>query len=569
MIKNLPLLFFIGIFGILLSCSSAPEADLVIHNGNIYTVSGEKAEAVAVTDGKISFVGTAEEAKKMIGEKTREIDLDGKTMTPGLIEGHGHLIGMGMNLLNLDLSGTTSYQQIIDMVAEAAENAKPGQWIQGRGWHQSKWEESTTLVKGFPIHDSLSLVSPNNPVFLKHASGHAALANKKAMEIAGIQSINLEIDPIGKEEFGEIIRDDLGNATGVFNEKTQNLVAKHIPEDDDERIVDAIVLANKECLRHGVTSFHDAGNGDRIIDLYKKTIDEGLLNVRMYVMLAGSDTALISKWYEQGPLMNYGDNGLTVRSIKMYMDGALGSRGAWLIESYSDREAHFGHATTPPEDLYPVAKRALETGFQVCSHAIGDRANREVLNSYQQAFEEQPEAAKDHRFRIEHAQHINGDDIMRFAELGVIPAMQAIHMASDRPWAIDRLGIERILEGAYVWQKLLQSGAVIVNGSDVPVEPIDPLASFYASVSRRTLAGTPEGGYEPDQKMTREQALRSYTLDAAYGAFEEDMKGSIEVGKLADFTIFDKDIMTVEEEEILNTKVVYTIVGGEVLFELE
>ncbi len=246
------------------------------------------------------------------------------------------------------------------------------------------------------------------------------------------------------------------------------------------------------------------------------------------------------------------------------MDGALGSRGAWLLEEYSDRSGHWGHSTTPIDSLMDISLRALENGFQVCAHAIGDRANREVLDRYQRAFEMYPDLAKDARFRIEHAQHLSAQDIPRFAELGVIAAMQAIHLSSDRPWAIRRLGKERIIEGAYVWQKLLQSGAIIVNGSDVPVEPLDPLASFYASITRKTLDGEPEGGYEPDQKMTREQALRSYTIDAAYGAFEEHIKGSIEVGKLADFAVFSANIMEIPADEILETKVVYTIVGGKV-----
>jgi predicted amidohydrolase YtcJ len=284
----------------------------------------------------------------------------------------------------------------------------------------------------------------------------------------------------------------------------------------------------------------------------------------MWAMLGGDDLDLLQNWMEKGPEIGYGNQHLTVRSIKMYMDGALGSSGAWLLEEYTDRPGHFGHSTTPIDSLTSVSERALQHGFQVCSHAIGDRAIREVLDRYQQVFEIYPEQSKDARFRIEHAQHINAQDLSRFADLGVIASMQAIHLSSDRPWAIDRLGQHRIEEGAYIWQKLLQSGAIIVNGSDVPVEPIDPLASFYASITRKTLLGTPEGGFEPDQRMTREQALRSYTLDAAFGAFEEDIKGSIEVGKLADFTVFSQDIMEIPEQEILETEVVYTIVGGKV-----
>jgi predicted amidohydrolase YtcJ len=286
----------------------------------------------------------------------------------------------------------------------------------------------------------------------------------------------------------------------------------------------------------------------------------------MYAMLTGWDKELLNEWYEKGPEIDSAHL-FTIRSIKLNCDGALGSRGAWLLKEYTDQPGHFGHETLPMSFVSTTSTKGLENGFQVCSHAIGDRANQEILDRYEKAMNENPEKTTDHRFRIEHAQHLHPDDIPRFAELGVIPAMQAVHMSSDRPWAIDRLGEKRIKEGAYMWQALLQSGVPIVNGTDVPVEPIDPLASFYASVSRKTLEGTPEGGYEPEQKMTREQALKSYTLDAAFGAFEEDIKGSIEVGKLADFTIFDKDIMSIPENEILETAVSITIFDGRVVYE--
>ncbi len=344
------------------------------------------------------------------------------------------------------------------------------------------------------------------------------------------------------------------------------LVAQHIPESTPESQRRATELAMKECLVNGITSFHDAGAPQAEIDLYKQMAAAGELKTRLWVMLSGRDTSLLQQYWQRGPEVGLGNNFLTIRSVKLYGDGALGSRGAWLLEEYEDMPGQYGHQTTPMERVYEVSVKALQTGFQVGTHAIGDRANREVLDQYERAFEEFPEEAQDARFRIEHAQHISGQDIPRFGAMGVIPAMQAIHMASDRPWAIDRLGKDRIVEGAYVWRKLLDSGGVVVNGTDAPVEPLNPLPSFYASVSRRTLQGEPEGGYEPDQKMTREEALRSYTIAPAYAAFEEDIKGSIKVGKLADFTVFSKDIMTIPEEEILDTKVDYTIVGGKVLY---
>ena len=384
------------------------------------------------------------------------------------------------------------------------------------------------------------------------------------MEIAGIRNLQIEEAPIIVGEGGEIIMDVLGNPTGVFNETAMSLITQYIPETSTAMDLRALKLAVQECLNHGITSFQDAGVSQKTIDLYRQAVDGGTMSIRMWAMLSGDDQQLLSHWFNKGPEIGYGDHHLSVRSVKMYMDGALGSHGAWLLEPYHDRPGHYGHSTTPIDSLSFVAQKAIVNGFQVCSHAIGDRANREVLDKYQQVFEMYPEKALDARFRIEHAQHISAADIPRFAQMGIIASMQAIHLSSDRPWAINRLGQERIIEGAYVWQKLLQSGATIINGSDVPVEPINPIASFYASISRKTLEGQPDGGFEPDQKMTRYQALKSYTLDAAYGAFEEDIKGSIEVGKLADFTIFSADIMRIPEAEILEAKVEYTIIGGKV-----
>ncbi|MEK6479489.1 amidohydrolase [Catalinimonas sp. 4WD22] len=553
------------------SCTEQTEtASLVIRNGQIYTVDENqpKAEAVAVINDTIVYVGDNQGVQKWIGEETEVVDLEGKTMTPGFIEGHAHFIGVGMNKMNLDLLQAKSYEQVLEMVAEAVKNTEPGEWITGRGWHQDKWDSlAPIMVQGFPTHHGLSEVAPDNPVYLKHASGHAALANAKAMEIAGITNIQQEGPEVNEVEGGEIIKDELGNPTGIFNENAMRLVTQRIPAINEEGNARAAEMAMQECLVHGITSFQDAGINGEIEQLYRKLAEEGKLKVRLWAMISGNDSTLLQKYYENGPAIGLGDNFLTIRSIKLYMDGALGSRGAWLLEEYSDMSGQYGHNTTPIDYVYETSLKALESGLQVCSHAIGDRANREVLDKYEKAFNEKPELAQDHRFRIEHAQHLSAEDIPRFGALGVIPAMQAIHMSSDRPWAIERLGKERIIEGAYVWRKLLDSGARIVNGSDAPVEPINPLASFYASVSRKTLAGEPEGGFEPDQKMSREEALKSYTLDAAYGAFEEDIKGSIEVGKLADFSVFSQNIMIIPEEEILNTTADMTIVGGKILYK--
>ena len=570
MMKNLcPIILYISLVIVGVSCKDAGHevADLVIKNGNIYTVSNAspKAGAVAVAGGVIVDVGANETIDRWIGKDTEVIDLQGKTMTPGLIEGHGHFLGMGQAKLNLELLDVTSYEQLTERVAEAVEEASPGEWILGRGWHQSKWDSiSGTVVKGFQTHEMLSAVSPDNPVFLRHASGHAGFANAKAMEIAGVGLLAKE--SLSKEDThgGEIIRDEQGNPTGIFNETAMGLIGKHIPDADVGKDRRAMELAIQECLENGITSFQDAGAGRNQIKLARDFLHEGKLSVRLWMMVSSRDTTLLNEWYARGPEIGLGDNFLTIRAIKIHADGALGSRGAWLLAEYADRSGHFGHETTPMQFVYEVAKKGLKHGFQVCTHAIGDRTNREVLDMYEKAFKENPEAARYARYRIEHAQHLHPADIPRFGELGVIPAMQAIHMSSDRPWAIDRLGEKRIIDGAYVWQKLLQSGAVIVNGTDVPVEPIDPIASFYASISRKTLKGEPEEGYEPDQKMTRAQALKSYTLDAAYGAFEENIKGSVEPGKVADFTVYSQDLMQVPESEVLKTRIDMTIVNGKI-----
>jgi hypothetical protein len=551
------------------SCRQRPEpADLIVYGGTIYTVNDKQpvVQAVVVRGDKIEYAGEEKEALRYKDETTQMIDLKGNVMTPGFIEGHGHLMGVGYNELNLDLMDVKSYDELVERVRQAAAKAQPGQWILGRGWHQDKWEvKPDRMVKGFQTHHKLSEATPDNPVFLRHASGHAAMANAKAMEVAGVNLLSKE--KTGKEnvEGGEIIVDEQGNPTGIFNERAMSLIARHIPEDNEERDRQALELAIQACWRNGITGFHDAGTSRENIALYRSFRDEGKLGVRLYVMLTGWDRDLVHEWMKRGAEVD-STNWLTIRSIKLNCDGALGSRGAWLLEPYSDRPGFYGMATLSMDTVLATARAALKSGFQVCSHAIGDRANREILDRYEMAFKENPEV-RDHRFRIEHAQHLHPADIPRFRQLGVIPAMQAIHMSSDRPWAIERLGEKRIKEGAYMWQSLLKTGAVIVNGTDAPVEPLNPIPSFYASVTRKTLKGQPEGGYEPDEKMTRQQALRSYTLDAAYGAFEEKIKGSIEKGKLADFTVFTTDIMTVPEGELLQTEVAMTIVGGKVVFK--
>ncbi len=545
------------------AAASGGQADLVIRNGTIYTMDEQQptAEMIAVRDGRIVHVGDDAAADAWIGENSRVLDLAGKTLTPGWIESHAHILMLGRARMKLDLSRAGSYEDLIRMVAEKVKTTPNGEWIIGRGWHQSKWEPPPEpLVKGFQTHEALSRVSPDNPVFLEHASGHAGFANARAMKIAGIAPQRQS------DAGGEIIRDAAGNPTGIFTENAQALIRQHIPDRSEKLDRQALELAIEESLANGLTSFRDAASDRDAIRLYHDFLKEGKLGIRLWVMINGQDEELLGEWFTLGPEVGSGDQFLTIRAVKLFADGALGSRGAWLLEPYSDRTGHTGHATISMDRVYQVSSKALRHGFQTCVHAIGDRANREVLDQFEKVFRENPEAARDHRFRIEHAQHISAADIPRFSELGVIASMQGIHLSSDRPWAINRLGEARIREGAYVWQKLLQSGAVVVNGTDAPVEPLNPIECFYASVTRRTLKGEPPGGYEPDQKMTRYQALRSYTLDGAYAGFEEDIKGSVEVGKLADFTVFSQDIMEVTEDRLLDTRVEYTIVGGDIAY---
>ena len=558
--KLIILLLALFIFG----CEDQ-KADMIIHNGVIYTMNDLNpiTEAVAVGNGKIIALGKYRDLDPLINAKTKIINLNGAMMTPGIIEGHGHFYGLGLAKMQLDLSKTESYQDLIDMVSDAVRNSNPGEWILGRGWHQSKWsDDKDDFVKGFQTHDRLSEVSPNNPVWLKHASGHAGFANQNAMDIANVNR---------ETEFGfggEIIKDLTKKPTGVFNERAQGLISSHIDnnlsEDSDMR---AIELAVKTSLENGITSFHDAGTEKKTIEILRQAINRGILKVRIYAMLTSRDTTLLNEWYKKGPEIGTGGDLLTIRSIKLNADGALGSRGAWLIDEYTDRPGHYGMPTQSMEYVYRVAKNGLLSGFQINSHAIGDKANREILNEYEKVFNEYPDHAADHRWRIEHAQHVAPADIPRFGRMKVIASIQGIHMSSDRPWAIDRLGKKRIEESAYVWRDLIDHGAILINGSDVPVEPIDPIASFYASTTRKTLKGFPDFGYEPKQKMTRIEALKSYTLNAAYGAFEENIKGSIEIGKYADFTVFSQNLITIPEDKILDTKILYTIVNGVVEYQ--
>ena len=543
-------------------CAGAePEvaADLVLRNGKVVTVDDRlpEAEAIAVKDDTILAVGSDAEIAAYIGRGTEVIDLDGRLAVPGLIESHGHFLGVGDAQMQLDLMSVQNWNEIVDMVAAVAGDAPSGQLIRGRGWHQEKWNETPeNAVDGLPTHHALSRVSPDNPVVLRHASGHASFANAKAMEMAGITRATP--DPRG----GEIVRDADGEPIGAFRETAQGLLGparENAVEPDPQRLAE---LASEEALSKGITTFQDAGSSLQTVDVLKGMIDEGRLGVRLWVMLrVGNET--LAEALPDYRLIGYGNGQLTVRAIKRSIDGALGPHGAWLLEPYSDMPTSSGLNTSTVESVEETARLAMEHDFQLCVHAIGDRANRETLDIFERAFRANPEKTG-LRWRVEHAQHLHPADIPRFGQLGVIAAMQGIHATSDAPYVIERLGTKRAQEGAYVWQSLLQSGALIANGTDAPVEDVDPIASFYASVSRRLKDGSV---FFPEQRMSRMEALRSYTLDAAYAGFEEDIKGSLTPGKLADITVFSRDLMTIPEEEIPETEVVYTIVGGKVLYD--
>lgn len=568
-VQLLNIFLLVFVLGFIPACQGKDiqPADLVLLGGKIVTLdeTTPTAEAAAVSNGRILAVGTDKEIKPYISDSTTVIELKGELVIPGFIESHGHFTGLGRSKMRLDLTKIDNWDDVIDMVKEAVGKAKPGEWILGRGWHQEKWNKvPEPNVDGLPLHGSLSAVSPENPVLLTHASGHSVIANAKAMELAGVD----ENTP--NPEGGEIVKDGGGNPTGVFRENAEGFFSKALddhlanrtPEQVKADALKVIELADKTCLENGVTTFFDAGVSFKTIDMYKQLVRDKKLGVRLNVMIS-EHNAELEKHLSNYKIIGFGNDHLTVRSIKRLIDGALGAHGAWLLEPYNSLPTSTGLNTEPVEAMKETARIAIENGFQLCTHAIGDRGNRETLNIYEAAFKAHPDK-KDLRWRVEHAQHLHPDDIPRFGKLKVIAAMQGIHCTSDAPWVFKRLGEKRAEEGAYVWQKLMGTGAVICNGTDVPVEDISPIACFYATVTRKTKDGSVFFG---DQKMTREQALRSYTVNGAYSGFEEGIKGTLTVGKLADITVLSKDILTVPDEKILGTEVLYTIVGGKVLYK--
>lgn len=549
------------------SCKTeTTPADLVLINGKIITLDKQKpqVQAIAVKDDKILTTGSISEVKTCINSDTRVIDLEGQLAIPAFIEGHAHFMSLGYSKMKLELGKAKTWEDMIAMIKEAVDKAAPGEWILGRGWHQEKWDAlPEPTYEGYPVHDEISRISPDNPVFLTHSSGHASFANQLAMQLAGVDK-NTQ-DPPG----GRIVKTAEGEPSGVFLETAESLIYSKLAESQDKRTADqiekekrqALNLAQQACLKNGIATFHDAGALFGTIDFYKKMVMENKLNIRLWVMI-GEENENLKKHISNYKIINMGDHRLSVRSIKQYMDGALGARGAWFLEPYSDLPSTTGLNAVTIEYLAETAEIAAANDFQLCIHAIGDRGNQETLNIYESTFKKYANK-KDLRWRIEHAQHLHPVDIPRFGQLGVLASMQPNHCTSDGPWVPKRIGNRRSEEGAYVWQKLIESGAMINSGTDTPVEDINTLANFYSAITRRLPDGTQ---FYPEQCMTREQALRSYTINNAYAAFEEDIKGSLTPGKLADITVLSKDILTIPEEEILNTEVLYTIVGGKIMY---
>lgn len=570
-------LLFAGVWLVTIGCSSPepaqdttpPPADLVMLGGVVATLDDRfgMTQALAVRGHTIAAVGMDEQIQALVGPDTQVINLNGRFVMPGFIEGHGHFLSLGRAQQILDLTTAHTWQDIVGQVAVAADAAEPGAWIFGRGWHQDKWATVPEgAVEGVPLNTSLNQVAPNNPVLLGHASAHAAFANDAALAAAGIDAQTA--DPAG----GTIVRDANGKATGLLRETAQRLLdpvveaygARRSSEEVEANLREQVYLAGREALAHGVTSFHDAGVSFDELDFLLRLEAADELPVRLYAMVRSESNAEMDARLSEY-LHEAGENDfLTVRSIKRQIDGALGSHGAWLLAPYADLEHTSGLVLETVEDIEETARIALKHGYQVNTHAIGDRANRETLDLYTRAFEAAGVDGHSVRWRVEHAQHIHPDDVSRFGALGVIASIQGVHCTSDGPWVASRLGEERARATSYPWRDLIDTGAVVTNGTDVPVESINAIASVYASVTRMTRDGT---AFFPHQAMTRDEALRSYTVNNAYAAFEDHTKGKLVPGMLADVVVLSHNLLTVPTARMLDTTVDMTVLGGQVVYE--
>ena len=543
-------------------------ADLVLTGGTVATVDQVMsiAEGIAIRGSRIVAIGTASEISRFVGPTTAVIDLEGKFVMPGFIEGHGHFMSLGRSLQILDLSEAEDWDELVSQTALAVDSLEPGQWLYGRGWHQDKWKNlPEKMVDGVPTNERLNEIAPENPIIFGHASGHASFVNDYALELAEINPFTP--DPLG----GEIVRDSAGRATGLLRETAQRLV-RRVSEESQSKIseelklsqmIDQVRLAGEMALRNGVTTFHDAGTDLATIKFLKRLEDEGKLPLRLYVMIRGVNDAEFFGNLKGSLALPEPDDFLVVRSIKTQLDGALGAHGAWLLEPYEDLNSSQGLVLQTLSDIESIADAAIENGYQLNTHAIGDRANREILDLYERVFKKNSSTGEEFRFRVEHAQHVHPSDVPRFGALGVIASVQGIHCVSDGPWIPSRLGEMRTRRTSYPWRDLIDSGALIANGTDVPVEKISPLASFTASVTRTMNNGEL---FYPAQKMSRSEAIKSYTINNAFAAFEEFEKGSLEVGKLADIAILSDNILEISDERLPTVKVDMTILGGRIVY---
>lgn len=558
--KVVSILLGVLLIGLTTSPGPADPATLVFVNGNIYTANAKRphAEAIAIKDDRIVFVGSNADAKKFQGANTRTVDLQGATVVPGMTDAHYHFIGVGQREMNLNLEGITNLEDFLAKVKARVDQAKPGEWVTGRGWIETFWKPPV-----FPTRWDLDKISPNNPVFLTRADGHGAVANSAALKLGNVTKDTK--DPFG----GQILRDkESGEPVGMLLDTAQGLVTRNIPARSEADIDQAIILANKRSIELGWTQVQDPGGSYDDVEHYQKLYREGKLKIRIYKAVHGPGPAA-QRLLRDGPIIEAFGNRFNVRAIKVVSDGALGSRGAALLAPYSDAPDSKGFLRVKDEELMPMLKEALQKGIQVETHAIGDYANRFTLDEYEKALSAVPKSARkiaQPRWRIEHSQIVNPVDIPRFAKLGIIPSMQPSHAIGDLHFAPSRLGTER-LKGAYAWNSFIKTGVIIPGGSDAPVERGEPMIEFYAAVARKDIRGFSGEGWHPEEKVTRDEALKMFTVWPAYVAFEENLRGSIEVGKLADLTVLSADIMKIPELEILKTRCVMTVIGGEIVFE--
>jgi predicted amidohydrolase YtcJ len=528
-------------------------ADLVVENARIYTVNPQtpSAKALAIKNGRILAVGN--EVNKHKGTSTKIINAQGATVIPGLIDSHVHLQNYGGMLESFDFRQVKTPEEIAAKVAAAANQRPKGEWIQGRAWDQTNWGGT------FPTKAVLDAVTPDHPVVLRRVDGHATWVNSQALKLAGID--NKTPDPPG----GKIVRDEKGEATGILIDRAMILVGEKVPAPTLEQVERRLRIAAEDCVKQGLTSIHDAGVDFDTIKAYENLVARNQMPLRSYLMIGGTNTSgaggktLWQEWLDRGPRI---DSQLTIRALKLVADGAMGSGGAAFFQPYSDDKTNSGLLILSKEQVARASREAVAKGFQVCTHAIGDYANRTALDGYAEVISPNNEQ----RFRMEHAQIVSLPDFARFKKYNVIASIQATHATSDMRWALKKLGPDRLL-GAYAWQRFLNNGVRIANGSDFPVESNKPLWGFYSAVTRQDHRGQPSEAFLPNERLTRAQALKSFTLDGAYAAFEEKEKGSLEVGKLADFVMLSKDIMEVAPLEILKTEILMTVIGGQTAYD--